>query len=131
MTIRDLHQGDIIYSVVISPMEENFPIVMTPYIVDRVNLRNSFAMVMNMVTNTWEDKSLRNFDYGITAQSQNRVYIWLSDRDSHKAYRIVKEYYDERLQKLLKETKKLETIFANMEARENRCGFNNLERNQH
>lgn len=115
MNLNQVKPGASIWLYVAEPMEECFPIMEKEYIMTEDQPAGNWARVIDVVKNKREERVINNFDYGVSAHSGNKIYIWLSEKDFRRAFEIVKQYYMEKLVKATNEVSRLATIFANME----------------
>ena len=115
MNLNQVKPGASIWLYVAEPMEECFPIMEKEYIMTEDQPAGNWARVIDVVKNKREERVINNFDYGVSAHSGNKIYIWLSEKNFKRAFEIVKQYYMEKLVKATNDVSRLATIFANME----------------
>lgn len=117
MNLNQVKPGASIWLYVAEPMEECFPIVEKEYVLTAKYLggNGTWFKVKSVDSEKEENRVINNFDYGVSAHSGNKIYIWLSEKDFRRAFEIIKQYYMEKLVKATNEVSRLATIFANME----------------
>lgn len=117
MNLNQVKPGASIWLYVVEPMEECFPIAEKEYVLTEKYLggNGTWFKVKSVASEKEENRVINNFDYGVSAHSGNKIYIWLSEKDFRRAFEIVKQYYMGKLVKATNEVSRLATIFANME----------------
>lgn len=111
--LEDILAGHRIWLYIVEPMEESFPITEKEFVVEHID--KNWVDVRSVETEMCETRVINKFDYGVSAHSGNRIYIWLSEKNLKRAYEIVKQYYTDKLVKATNEVSKLSSVFSNME----------------
>lgn len=115
--LNQIKPGESIWLYIWEPMEEHCPVIAKEYILTDRKLggNGNWVRVKSIVTDKEEDRVINNFDYGVSAHSGNKIYIWLSEFNEKKSFEILKRYYMEKLVKATNDVSRLATIFDHME----------------
>lgn len=112
--LNQIKPGESIWLYIVEYTEECFPIVEKEFVLDLRPMGNR-VRVTDVDKGKAENRIINNFDFGVSAHSNGKIYIWLSEKNFRKAFDITKEYFMEKLIKFTREVSRLCGIFSNME----------------
>ena len=112
--LNQIKPGESIWLYIVEYTEECFPIVEKEYVLDLRPMGNR-VRVTDVDKGKAENRIINNFDFGVSAHSSGKIYIWLSEKNFRKAFDITKKYFMEKLTKSTREVSRLCGIFSNME----------------
>lgn len=115
--LNQINPGESIWLYIVEYTEECFPIVEKEYVlVDKfLGGNGTWFKVRSVDFGKEENRVINNFDYGVSAHSIGKIYIWLSEKNLRRAFDITKEYFMNKLTKATREVSRLCGIFSNME----------------